>query len=120
MFFHEAGHGAHLRAVGQERYAAIGSSGWWSDAAMGTAREVSTYAMREPSEFVAEVYAGKLSGRKFSAAVEEMYERLGGPAVDLSMKPWGVDPLVLLASATGSIPRGGAGGSPKGARAHRP
>jgi hypothetical protein len=120
MFYHEAGHLAHKRAVGSDRYLALGSAGWWSDAAEATARKVSLYAAREPAEFVAEVYAGKLSGRRFPADVEEMYKRLGGPDPSLfsagqaGVKPWSPmwgspsDALFAAASVVGGP--GGTGG----------
>lgn len=98
MFFHEAGHYAHMRAVGAERYAALSSNKtWWSDAWEAVARQVTPYAASEPVEFVAEVYSGKLAGQKFSKEVEELYEYLGGPKVARMTNPWGMSDATLAA-----------------------
>ncbi len=79
FFFHESGHYKHMLEAGKERYAALSAAGWPSEQMQATARKVSTYAATEPVEFVAEVYAGKMGGRKFSPEIEELYERLNGP-----------------------------------------
>ena len=79
FFFHESGHYKHMIEAGKERYAALSAAGWPSEQMQATARKVSTYAATEPVEFVAEVYAGKMGGRKFTPEIEELYERLNGP-----------------------------------------
>ncbi|MGP4052316.1 eCIS core domain-containing protein [Streptomyces sp. 2A115] len=43
------------------------------------AHSVSGYATKDPREFVAEVFLGRMYGKEFSDAVMEMYEALGGP-----------------------------------------
>ncbi|MBI4875414.1 MAG: hypothetical protein HY822_12340, partial [Acidobacteria bacterium] len=49
----------------------------WRD----TAKTVGAYAAKSPKEFVAEVYAGHLDGRRFLRDVESLYRTLGGPEV---------------------------------------
>jgi len=44
-----------------------------------TAQQVSTYATKNPKEFVAEVYAGMMSGKEYPAYIRKMYEGLHGP-----------------------------------------
>jgi len=46
---------------------------------------VSAYATKNPKEFVAEVYAGKLDGRTYSREVEELYRKMAGPEVRLPL-----------------------------------
>jgi hypothetical protein len=48
----------------------------------GIARTVSRYASKNPHEFVAEVFAAGISGRKFSPEVKALYEKFKGPHVD--------------------------------------
>ena len=43
------------------------------------ATEVSHYATKGPTEFVAEVFAGTISGRRYSDGVKNAYRDLGGP-----------------------------------------
>jgi hypothetical protein len=45
------------------------------------AREVSKYATTNVREFVAEVYAAMIAGRKFSSDIMALYKRFGGVEV---------------------------------------
>ena len=45
----------------------------------GVASQVSEYAMESPDEFVAEVYAKMIDGKKFSNEVLKLYKKYGGP-----------------------------------------
>jgi hypothetical protein len=76
--YHEVGHGLHARALGPERFDE------WKDSFASaedyrTARKVSKYATTNTSEFVAEVYAARVAGKRYDDDVLTLYERLGGP-----------------------------------------
>jgi hypothetical protein len=80
--FHELGHVAHVNAIGQRAYAVSGEWGFPSaDAERQIAGNVSRYAMTNSHEFVAEVFAGKLSGRIYPEEVERWYKLLGGESI---------------------------------------
>lgn len=46
-----------------------------------TALKVSEYSTSGPGEFIAETYAGLMSGRQFSQDVLELYKKLHGPSI---------------------------------------
>jgi hypothetical protein len=80
--FHELGHVAHVNAIGQQAYASAGEMGFpFADAERQIAGNVSRYAMTNSHEFVAEVFAGKLSGRIYPEEVERWYKLLGGESI---------------------------------------
>jgi hypothetical protein len=81
IVYHEIGHALHRR-----RYR-LGLR-WWSassrklrDDELFVARRVSRYAMDDAGEFVAEVFAGQLTGRLFDDEVLHLYATLRGPAL---------------------------------------
>jgi hypothetical protein len=80
--FHELGHVAHVNVIGQRAYASAGEMGFpFADAERQIAGNVSRYAMTNSHEFVAEVFAGKLSGRIYPEEVERWYKLLGGESI---------------------------------------
>ena len=44
-------------------------------------RAVSARASADASEFVAEVFAGIMDGKKYDSAIMSLYEKLGGPNI---------------------------------------
>jgi hypothetical protein len=75
---HEIGHAQHYRRLSESDRADI----WYKElsAEQATiASQVSKYATEGKIEFVAEVYAGKWAGRRFSPAVMKLYRELKGP-----------------------------------------
>ncbi len=75
---HEIGHIIHEHSAGD--------SFWETGSAIAggkptTASNVSGYAAQNAKEFVAEVFAAKILGRTFTAAVDNEYVSFGGPAV---------------------------------------
>lgn len=75
---HEVAHELHARDVGPERRREIKEMPWTFDEKT-IAVGVSRYAMKSPVEFVAEVYAGLVAGRKYNEPILKLYDRLGGP-----------------------------------------
>jgi hypothetical protein len=71
LLLHELGHACHWHAS-PELYETSGP-------APPSARDVSGYAMEDAHEFVAEVFAGLVSGRTYPSDVLRAYEHLGGP-----------------------------------------
>jgi hypothetical protein len=67
FIYHEVGHA--LRKASEDPPPA----GWQSIAA-----EISNYSTESPNEFVAEVFAGLVTGRWFSRKVLKLYDQLGG------------------------------------------
>ena len=74
---HEIGHILHERS--------LGDAFWETGSAVGgkatNHAEVSGYAGQNKKEFIAEVFAGLILGKHFSAACMQEYQGLGGPAV---------------------------------------
>ena len=76
VIYHELGHALHLRGAAP-RY----TNADWTDKNVAALRDrVSNYALRNPSEFVAEVFSGLMSGRTFGEDVMNWYRRFGGPS----------------------------------------
>jgi len=82
-FSHEYGHILHHKKLpyGDARRYRTGKfgTGRLAEQRKQIAGEVSTYAQRNPMEFVAETFAGHVNGKKYSSAVMEMYKFYNGP-----------------------------------------
>jgi hypothetical protein len=74
---HEIGHILHEHGAGDVFW----ETGSPLSGKAASAGEVSGYAGQNGKEFVAEVFAGKVLGKAFSAAVNNEYAGFGGPAV---------------------------------------
>lgn len=75
---HEIGHANHF-ANAPDQYRKLANSGDVdTDVITPMAAQVSTYAVRGPREFVAEVFVGLVEGRVYSADVMRLYDSLGG------------------------------------------
>ncbi len=93
MFLHEAGHHASYKHLGRKAYYALvndneitsgpfrGLKNVWSRGERIIARQVSRRATDEPMELVAEVFAGRLIGKRYSPEVVALYHKYGGGAV---------------------------------------
>lgn len=83
---HEVGHSTHdVRAAKQ--YLQLGGNTPQSRAALKAINELrdpalSRYALTDPREFIAEVFAGQVEGAKFRDQTMTLYRSLGGPAVE--------------------------------------
>lgn len=73
---HEVGHIIHAQTLGDDFFA----TGTGLAGSASTAVKVSGYAGMSKKEFVAEVFAGIVIGRKFDNSVLEEYKSLGGPS----------------------------------------
>lgn len=82
--YHEAAHGAHFKALPSE-YASYEDELDPDDFIAQRLREVgapvSRYAQRNVKEFVAEVFAGLMSGQEYPTDTMQIYENMGGPTV---------------------------------------
>ena len=83
VFSHEYGHILHHKNIGYddaEMYKTEkfgpGPSG---EGRKNIAKKVSEYAAINPMEFVAEVFAGHINGKKYDSGVMDMYDLYGGP-----------------------------------------
>jgi hypothetical protein len=83
VFSHEYGHILHHKNIGYddaEMYKTEkfgpGPSG---ENRKNIAKKVSEYAAINPMEFVAEVFAGHINGKKYDSGVMDMYDLYGGP-----------------------------------------
>ena len=83
VFSHEYGHILHHKNIGYddaEMYKTEkfgpGTSG---ENRKNIAKKVSEYAAINPMEFVAEVFAGHINGKKYDSGVMDMYDLYGGP-----------------------------------------
>ncbi len=76
---HEIGHILHERSAGDMMYFGKGST--VVDGKAATAGKVSNYAGNSRKEFVAEVFAGLILGKKWPAAVLAEYNSYKGPSV---------------------------------------
>ena len=89
--FHETGHYLHQANIRNSsdsvKQFVYQEDRWMTDSWRQTAQTVSAYAAKSPKEFVAEVYAGKMSGRSYSRDVESLYRYLGGPELRLPRRP---------------------------------
>jgi hypothetical protein len=76
---HELGHRAHRQAVGVKRFGELNKSAIPGGVMKERIKtEVSRYAAKKRSEFVAEVYAGLKARQKYSAKVMDYYRLQGG------------------------------------------
>lgn len=81
IFDHESGHAIHFRENPSRFFEGTGDfhpSTATADRATAVG-EVSRYAGTEATEFVAEVFAGRMAGIRFSQEVMDLYEIYGGP-----------------------------------------
>jgi hypothetical protein len=76
---HETGHNLHYQKIGNERF---GRGNNWPASIRGPIEitsQVSKYARMNPIEFVAETFAGHISGKKYSKEVYDLYKFHEGP-----------------------------------------
>lgn len=74
---HEFGHALHARSCGGLQVFFDKDAGWSGKAT--NAAKVSGYAGNNKKEFVAEVFAGRMIGKKYSKSVMNEYAELNGP-----------------------------------------
>jgi lambda family phage portal protein len=83
IFVHEYAHNAHGKAIGIEQWTSHIENGFGSgqmaDKEILTAGKVSTYAAKDPLEFVAEVFSGHVNGESYDKDVYELYKKYKGP-----------------------------------------
>jgi len=83
IFVHEYAHNAHGKAIGIEQWTSHIKNGFGSgqgaDKEILTAGKVSTYAAKDPLEFVAEVFSGHINGESYDKDVYELYKKYKGP-----------------------------------------
>lgn len=77
---HELGHARHYKKLGQDDYDEIRRK----PINEKIAAKVSRYATTNPSEFVAETYAGLMTGQKYDKEVMDYYAELNGPVVEFA------------------------------------
>lgn len=82
IIHHEIGHALHWRRTPTNIHSAIAADVFTADQET-TAREVSEYAATQPTEFVAEVFAGLASGKRYSDAVMQLYHYFHGPTLEV-------------------------------------
>jgi len=75
---HELGHAAHHQLIG-DRYIEKALKAWPEGAVEALQGKVSHYAMTQPRELVAEVFAGLVDGRTYDTTVMRWYREFGGP-----------------------------------------
>jgi hypothetical protein len=76
---HELGHVLHIQNMGEDFYALSSQGGIFGEPTGTNARQVSAYAFNNKKEFVAEVFAGMMIGRKYSDSVMDEYRSYKGP-----------------------------------------
>ncbi len=76
---HELGHVLHIQKMGEDYYAKNDQGGVNGEPTGANARQVSMYAGGTKKEFVAEVFAGMMIGRKYSDSVMDEYRSYKGP-----------------------------------------
>jgi hypothetical protein len=81
ILHHEFTHAAHLNSLTLEQRIAVQRTSAVVPDADLVRREVSHYAATNPSEFVAEVFTGRLAGQSYSPRVLEIYENFWGPSL---------------------------------------
>jgi hypothetical protein len=77
---HELGHRAHYWALNDSnRWLAYRTMRLSKEERRIIQREVGFNAARDALEFVADVYAAQIDGRRFTEQIRGLYERFGGP-----------------------------------------
>jgi hypothetical protein len=83
LLSHEYGHTLHQKQIGYKEASSLikekfgrGGEGMKNSQIAG---RVSDYATTNPMEFVAEVFAGHINGKKYDADVMELYKKYKGP-----------------------------------------
>jgi hypothetical protein len=83
LFAHEYGHNAHHNKLSYEKAIKYSEEGFGAGdiglSKMKIAQKVSNYAAKNPMEFVAETFAGHISGKTFSKDVYDLYNEYEGP-----------------------------------------
>lgn len=82
---HEVGHHRHFQneVDGQSAGMQAQTQEIPADAEQAFAEEVSVYAVKNPNEMVAELYAMQVHGEELTTGMENAYEEFGGPEVDV-------------------------------------
>ena len=81
IIHHEVGHAKHLERAGIDRYNEVKARKFtWAEKKV-IEQHVSRYGATKPIEFVAEMYAGLVSGREYNIEVSLLYLSFGGPHV---------------------------------------
>jgi hypothetical protein len=78
IFVHEAGHAGHYRKLGREGFKKVEKLKL-KGVDLKTAAKVSDYAKTSAIEFVAETFAGLLTGKKYDKDVMALYKMHKGP-----------------------------------------
>lgn len=83
---HELGHINHNSIINNEQYAKLHApekiAEWENNSKIQeVCSRISGYASTQPSEFVAEVFAGLANGQKFHPDVMSLYQKLRGPMI---------------------------------------
>lgn len=81
VLYHEYGHFMHFKTASFSKLKSQKSEFLNSPIKQKIASEVSNYAKTEPSEFVAEVYAGMMNGKKYTNSVMQLYKIYNGPQI---------------------------------------
>ena len=97
IIYHEGGHALHRKVVGEKIFGEMGKmkeiEEWGcknksiteeflnTKSIQETASKVSDYAKESPLEFVAEVFAQMIEGRKFPDDVMALYKKYNGPII---------------------------------------
>ena len=82
LFAHEYGHNAHTNKITYDEAVEFGQgfgSGRDAERGIAIAGKVSEYAQKNPMEFVAETFAGHVSGKEYSKDVYDLYKKYKGP-----------------------------------------
>lgn len=78
--YHEIGHALHARTSPITFYIQMACpTPMTMSEKMIICSEVSSYATESVFDFVAEVFAGRMSGKAYSETINELYNQLGGP-----------------------------------------
>jgi hypothetical protein len=78
--YHEIGHALHVaknKQAALQQY--LGAIRWTPEALTEIGGDVSRYGLTAPQEFVAEVFAGHVAGKRYGNNVMKWYRQFGGP-----------------------------------------
>jgi uncharacterized protein YecT (DUF1311 family) len=99
---HEVGHYQQIRTLGVDKYVAQGVK--LTDSERAVAQQVSRYASTEKAEFVAEVFAGRVTGHVYSDAVNKLYDKLHGGVIGKTLPTISSKKSAVVASLRKSTP----------------
>lgn len=87
LVHHEMGHHGHLNEVGYDEYEGLMKEGLPYELKEEVQDRVSIYGSTSPTEFVAEVIAGHMSGIDYPSDIMHWYSSYGGPRLDIGLAP---------------------------------